>query len=121
MSNLSFRLNYQGQDAWHTLNEMSIRYRPAAVLDVPLEATQQQASHMQSSTFSMRELIHELQASEDYRDQIVPDGHRSLPEHLAQYGTVALPPATHSRRTIQAFVCRTQRGSHPGQRHFPNV
>lgn len=38
----------------------------------------------------MRELIHELEGSDDYRDQIVPDGQRSFPEQVAEYGTTDL-------------------------------
>ena len=34
----------------------------------------------------MRDLIQQLQTSDDYRDQIVPNGHRNFPEHLAEYG-----------------------------------
>jgi len=34
----------------------------------------------------MRDLICQLQASPDYRDQIVPNGHRTFPEHLAEFG-----------------------------------
>lgn len=43
----------------------------------------------ESATFSMKELIQELQNAEDYRDQIVPNGHRTIPEHPAQYGTLS--------------------------------
>ena len=34
----------------------------------------------------MRDLICQLQASPDYRGQIVPNGHRIFPEHLAEFG-----------------------------------
>ena len=34
----------------------------------------------------MRDLIQQLQASDDYRDQIVPNGHHTFPERLAKYG-----------------------------------
>jgi hypothetical protein len=40
----------------------------------------------QSSNFTMRELIDQLQGAEDYRDQIVPNGHHTFSEHVAEYG-----------------------------------
>ena len=45
----------------------------------------------------MQDLIQQLQASDNYRDQIVPNGHRTFPEHLAKYGIQkSLGPLSHS-------------------------
>jgi DEAD/DEAH box helicase domain-containing protein len=41
----------------------------------------------------MRELIDQLQASPDYRNQIVPNGHRTFTEHLAEFGRTSFNPS----------------------------
>ena len=45
--------------------------------------------HPQSADLDMRALILQMQGADDYRDQIVPNGHRTFAEHIAEYG---IPP-----------------------------
>ena len=52
---------------------------------------------LEPSSFSIRDLIQQLQLSDDYRNQIVAEGHRSFPEHLAEYGI--LKPMPYRSRT----------------------
>src|SRR5271154_6066770 len=114
-------LIHQGQEAWIALIEMATRYYPSNSSDLPSKLSQESSPPLQAKTFSMRDLIHELQNSEDYHDQIVPDGHRSFPEHLAEYGTVHQFHSLNSRRTFPALVYRTRGSSHQSKRHFTNV
>ena len=68
--------------------QLSSRYFPSHKLedDVATSSTSELPSNPEPSVFSMGGLIEQLQSMDDYRDQIVPDGHRTFPEHLAEYG-----------------------------------
>src|SRR5271170_6169161 len=100
---------------------MAARYYPSPSSDVPSKLSQENYPPPKATTFSMRELIHDLENSEDYHDQIVPDGHRSFPEHLAEYGKVDQFPSLISRRAFPALVYRTRGSSHQSKRYFTNV
>lgn len=61
----------------------------------------------QLSSFSMRDLIEDLQNMDDYRDQIVPGGYRTFPEHLAEYGTLhSLTSLTGNRGALPSLISR---------------
>ena len=68
------------------MTEISTTYSPIDASNVVREVLPVESSSLDTSNFSMKDLIQQLQASDGYRDQIVPDGHRTFPEHLAEYG-----------------------------------
>jgi hypothetical protein len=75
-------------DAWSSLAELSSKYIPSTNLpESDLAPNSAEIStDGPSMEINMRSLIQQLQDADDYRDQIVPDGHRTFPEHIAEYG-----------------------------------
>lgn len=66
--------------------EISTKYSPTDASTIATEILPLDPPSPETSDFIMRDLIQQLQTSDDYRDQIVPNGNRSFPEHLAKYG-----------------------------------
>jgi hypothetical protein len=71
---------------------MSSKYFPSDAIDIATESPPQESRMSGASAFSMNDLIQQLQAADDYRDQIGPNGHRTFPEHLAEYGILYIYP-----------------------------
>jgi hypothetical protein len=76
--------------------------------ELTTEPVAQVPSVPQLSSFSMRELIETLQNMDDYRDQIVPGGYRTFPEHLAEYGIFHnMTLLTENRRAFPSPISRS--------------
>lgn len=72
-------------DPWSHLASISSKYFPSNAHSASMEALTCNTPLPETSSFSMRDLIHQLRSSDDYRDQIVPGGQRTFAEHLAEY------------------------------------
>lgn len=96
----------QESDPWSRLVDISSKYFPVDLSDAPMESLPPEYQRLETSRCSMRDLIQQLELSDDYRDQIVPEGHRTFPEHLAEYGNLwfisHLSPAGDLSRPISA-------------------
>jgi hypothetical protein len=76
--------------------------------ELTTEPIPQLSSAPQLSSFSMQELIEDLQNMDDYRDQVVPGGYRTFPEHLAEYGILhILTLLTGNRGAFPSPISRT--------------
>jgi hypothetical protein len=84
------QLTYKGHDPWTRLHDIAEPYFPAAPSGSTMESEERVASNSNNSPATIRGLIHSLQMAEEYRDQIVPNGHFSFPEQLAEYGSSIL-------------------------------
>jgi DEAD/DEAH box helicase domain-containing protein len=72
-------------DPWSHLATISSKHFPSHVHNASTETSASNTPFPETSGFSMRDLIHQLRSSDNYRDQIVPGGHRTFPERLAEY------------------------------------